>query len=82
MLYFWLFVMSFWGCEEKQQDVIENVPTVPQEVDAADCIPEEDCCMICTTEASQACGDACISLDVNCATEPGCACDEVDVCSQ
>ena len=81
MLYFLVFVMAFLGCEEKEDQVLDNVPTVPTQVDAADCVPEDECCMICTTDESQACGDACISLEYNCASEEGCACDEVDVCS-
>lgn len=80
MLYVFVFFLGVLGCEQKEDEVLSNVPTVPDEVDAADCIPADECCMICSAE-SQACGDACISADVNCNTDPGCACEEADLCS-
>lgn len=45
-----------------------------------ECIPSDACCRVCAE--SQACGDACIASDLECSTEPGCACDAVDVCEE
>ena len=82
MLYFLLMLFCFLGCEGEEKDLLGNVPTNPSgEVDAADCIPEDECCMICQSDASQACGDACINLEYNCSSDEGCACNEADVCA-
>jgi len=82
MLYFLFMLFCLAGCEEEDKDILQTVPTNPAgEVDHSDCIPEEECCMVCQTDSSQACGDACINLEYNCSSEEGCACDEEDVCS-
>jgi len=59
------------GCAEETQPQSTYEPRT--------CIPAEECCRVC--DASQACGDACISPDNECSAGTGCACDAVDVCA-
>jgi len=44
------------------------------------CTPKAECCRVCKT--SQACGDACISTDKTCSTQPGCACNAAALCPE
>ncbi len=47
---------------------------------ASTCTPRDECCRVCAN--SQTCGDSCISRNVNCRREPGCACSLQEVCAE